>query len=74
MDINCCLVTICIGEKYLKEYNKLFRSSHETYAKKCGYDLEVDHQQVTKRLKDLQHNWINSFKLQDSLEGYQAIS
>jgi len=40
----------------------------------CGYDLEVDHQQVTKRLKDLQHNWINSFKLQDSLEGYQAIS
>jgi hypothetical protein len=42
--------------------------------KKCGYDLEVDHQQVTKRLKDLHHNWINSFKLQKSLEGYQAIS
>ena len=41
---------------------------------KCGYDLEVDHQQVTKRVKDLHHNWINSFKLQHSLEGYQAIS
>ena len=40
----------------------------------CGYDSEVDHQQVTKRLEDLHHNWINSFKLQDSLEGYQAIS
>ena len=40
----------------------------------CGYDLEVDHQQVTKRLEDLHHNWINSFKLQYSLEGYQASS
>jgi hypothetical protein len=40
----------------------------------CGYDLEVDHQQVRKRVKDLHHNWINSFKLQHSLEGYQAIS
>jgi hypothetical protein len=40
----------------------------------CGYDLKVNHQQVTKRLKDLHHNWINSFKLQHFLEGYQAGS
>lgn len=40
----------------------------------CGYDLKVDHQQITKQLKDLHHNWLNSFKLQHSLEGYQAIS
>ena len=40
----------------------------------CGYDLEVDHQQVMKRLEDLHHNWVYSFKLQDALEGYQAIS
>lgn len=39
--MNCCLVTICIGDKYLQEYNKLFRPSQEKYAKKCGYDFKV---------------------------------
>lgn len=36
-----CLTTICIGEKYLQEYNTLFRPSQEKYAKKCGYDFKV---------------------------------
>ena len=36
-----CLVTICIGEKYLQQYNRLFRSSQEKYAKKCDYDFKV---------------------------------
>lgn len=36
-----CLVTICIGEKYLQQYNALFRPSQEKYAKKCGYDFKV---------------------------------
>jgi len=36
-----CLVTICIGEKYLQQYNTLFRPSQEKYAKKCGYDFKV---------------------------------
>ena len=36
-----CLVTICIGEKYLQQYNKLFRLSQKNYAKKCGYDFKV---------------------------------
>ena len=31
--MKCCLVTICIGEKYLNQYNKLFRPSQEKYAK-----------------------------------------
>ena len=39
--IKCCLVTICIGDKYLNEYNKLFKASQEKYAKKCGYDFKV---------------------------------
>lgn len=36
-----CLVTIAIGEKYLEEYNQLFRPSQETYAKNQGYDFRV---------------------------------
>lgn len=31
--MKCCLVTICIGEKYLEQYNTLFRLSQEKYAK-----------------------------------------
>lgn len=44
------------------------------FLNECGYDLKVDHQQVMKRLKDIQHNWISSFKLQDTLQSYQAVS
>lgn len=39
--MKCCLVTICIGEKYLDQYNRIFRHSQEKYAKKCGYDFKV---------------------------------
>lgn len=35
------LVSIAIGDKYLEEYNRLFRPSHENYARKCGYDFRV---------------------------------
>jgi hypothetical protein len=35
------LVTIAIGDKYLQEYNKLFRKSQELYAKRHGYDFKV---------------------------------
>jgi lipopolysaccharide biosynthesis glycosyltransferase len=35
------LVTIAIGDKYLKEYNTLFRKSQELYAKRHGYDFKV---------------------------------
>lgn len=39
--VKCCLVTICIGDKYIKEYNTRFKPSQENYAKKCGYDFKV---------------------------------
>lgn len=35
------LVTIAVGEKYLRLYERLFKSSHELYAKKNGYDFKV---------------------------------
>jgi len=35
------LITIAIGEKYLKRYNELFRESHENYARKNNYDFKV---------------------------------
>ncbi len=35
------LVTIAIGEPYLALYTKLFRSSHEAYAARHGYDFRV---------------------------------
>lgn len=44
-----CLVTICIGEKYLQQYNTLFRPSQEKYAKKCGYDFLVITDYIDKK-------------------------
>jgi hypothetical protein len=38
---NVLFVSIAIGDKYLKEYNRLFRPSHENYARTCGYDFRV---------------------------------
>jgi hypothetical protein len=35
------LVVIAIGDKYLSDYNRIFRSSHETYALKYGYDFKL---------------------------------
>ncbi len=35
------LVTVAIGEHYLQEYNRLFRASHELYAKRHDYDFQV---------------------------------
>ena len=49
--MKCCLVTISIGEKYLQNYNKLFRPSQEKYAKKCGYDFKV----ITDFIKEPKH-------------------
>ena len=42
------LVTIAIGEKYIIEYNKLFRPSQKINAKRNGYDFKV----VTNFLDD----------------------
>jgi len=35
------LVTIAIGDKYLHQYNTIFRKNHEMYAKKHDYDFKV---------------------------------
>lgn len=35
------LVTLAIGEKYIKKYNNLFRKSQQNYALKHGYDFKV---------------------------------
>ena len=35
------LVTISIGEKYIEEHDRLFRTSQENYAKKHGYEFKV---------------------------------
>jgi len=35
------LVTLAIGDNYLKQYNFLFRESQENYAKRYGYDFKV---------------------------------
>ncbi len=48
------LVTVAIGEHYLQEYNRLFRASHELYAKRHGYDFQV----VT--------DWISEPKVRDT--------
>ena len=45
------LSTIAIGESYLQTYSKLFRSSHEEYAKRNGYDFKV----ITEYQSDLKH-------------------
>ena len=41
LQISVLLVTVAIGEKHLEQYNKLFRKSHEKYAKKNNYDFKV---------------------------------
>ena len=48
------LVTLAIGDKYLEEYNRLFRKSQEEYAKKHGYDFMVitDYLDKTCQVKD----------------------
>jgi len=49
------LVTIAICERYLQEYNRLFRASHEAYATRCGYDFKVitDYIDTNAKIPDL---------------------
>lgn len=51
MPSKVCLVTIAIGDKYLQQYNTLFRKSQETYAKKHGYDFKVIPDYIDKTIK-----------------------
>ena len=55
--MKCCLVTICIGEQYLNQYNCLFRPSQEKYARKCKYDFKV----ITNYIDTYHHPDLISF-------------
>lgn len=44
------LVTIAIGDRYLYQYNTIFRKNHEMYAKKHGYDFKVISDFLDKKL------------------------
>lgn len=46
------LVTIAIGEKYLKQYNELFYESQKKYALKNGYDFKVITDFLDKNAKE----------------------
>ncbi len=49
------LVTIAIGERYIQEYNRLFRPSQEAYARRHGYDFRVitDYIDPSAKIPDL---------------------
>jgi hypothetical protein len=36
-----CIGIVCIGKKYLEDFNKTFKPSVDTYAQKHGYDVRV---------------------------------
>ena len=39
--MNVCIGIVCIGQKYIQEFETTFRPSVEQYAKKQGYDLKI---------------------------------
>lgn len=47
------LITIAVGEKYLKEYEKLFKKSQENYAKKNGYDFKIITEFLDKNIQNI---------------------
>uniref|UniRef100_A0A6C0CEP5 Uncharacterized protein n=1 Tax=viral metagenome TaxID=1070528 RepID=A0A6C0CEP5_9ZZZZ len=47
-----CLVALAIGDKYLDQYNYLFRKSHEAYAEKHGYEFRVETDYLEERCPD----------------------
>ncbi len=36
-----CLVVNVVGEKYMDQYERIFKKSQENYARKCGYDYKI---------------------------------
>lgn len=58
-----CVVTLAIGDKYIKEYNDLFRPSHEFYAAKHGYDFRVITSYLDANLMDSNSVTIHKYLL-----------
>ena len=54
-----CLVSLAIGDMYLKGYNAIFRPSHEDYARRHSYDIRI----VSEYLdEELLHKSLISFQ------------
>ena len=64
-----CLTTICIGEKYLQQYNSVFRKSQEAYALRHGYDFKV----ITEYISEPHPKLISMNKILVSDEYYDFI-
>jgi len=64
-----CLTTICIGEKYLQQYNLVFRKSQEAYALRHGYDFKV----VTEYISEPHPKLISMNKILVSDEHYDFV-
>jgi len=64
-----CLTTICIGEKYLEQYNLVFRHSQEAYALRHGYDFKV----VTEYISEPHPKLISMNKILVSDEHYDFV-
>jgi lipopolysaccharide biosynthesis glycosyltransferase len=57
------MVTLAIGDKYLKQYNSLFRPSNEYYAAKHGYDFRVITEYIDPTLQDPKSVTIHKYLL-----------
>ena len=64
-----CLVTLCIGERYLQQYNSIFRKGQERYAYKHGYDFKV----ITDYISEPDPKLISMNKILVSDERYDMI-
>jgi len=64
-----CLVTVCIGEQYLRQYNQIFRKTQEDYAKKHGYDFKI----ITEYISEPDPKLISMNKILVSDEYYDFV-
>lgn len=51
--LKVCIGIVCIGEKYLKEFEELFKPSVMAYAKKYGYDVKIFTDYIGEKHPDL---------------------
>ena len=52
-DPKVCIGIVCIGQKYLKEFEETFKPSVVAYCKKYGYDLKIFTDFIGERNPDL---------------------
>lgn len=71
--LRVCMVTICIGDRYLQIYNTLFRPSQEAYAKKHGYDFNVITDYLGGKKKDPALISLNKMLVCEGREEYDFV-